>query len=131
MKPGTVIRTFVADIKDPKTKLVVILGYHKEDKTVCISLINTTINYNVHRSAGSEMMQLPLLKNECGFLDHDSYLDCTVVRERPVDLVAERIKNRDDIIEGAINDGLLVHALRMAGASKTIKRKIKKKYGFS
>lgn len=85
-KSGSVIKVFCDDLKGkPKTKLLVIVSLSTcNTKFGCI-LINSDDYSNLSPTHIIRTQQIPALQKKYSFLTHDSYFDCSEIRQRTIE----------------------------------------------
>lgn len=74
---GNVVRCFVKNTRPPKIKRFIVLGKSADGSLVGITFINSNINFNVINSPDLISLQHEIKANGNGFLDTDSFVDCS------------------------------------------------------
>lgn len=129
--PGTVLKTFVHDTKPPKIKFFVVLATDQGSLAVACLYINTEINVNVFPTQALRDLHLPLRSGEYEFLGHDSYLDCSDIREKEYEAIKSTLTGDPSVLYGKLTQADLDSALRIVGSAETIKPKLRKKYNLA
>lgn len=83
LKIGMVLKLFVNDTTPPKEKRFIIVGFSEDKFSLASVYINSDINKNINWSQEQQALQLELTSETRGFLDWDSYVDCSklILRE--------------------------------------------------
>jgi hypothetical protein len=128
IQPGSVLRFHVEFTTPPKVKRLVVLS--RCDNSVCVGfmLINSEINPNIFRNDRLRRLHLPLFVNHCSFLDHDSFLDCSDIKEMTLEEMKDLIRQDASRHLGNLDDGVFQSAVALLKEADTIKTKIKRKY---
>ena len=130
LKIGTVLRFYVTDTIPPKVKRLIIVGIDNELVTTSTIFINSEINPNVFTSEELKRLQYKLEANKCAFLDHDSYADCSDVRERKCQDILNLFSKSPQVNLGQLESNDLIQIRLLIKSAKTISVRIKKKFGF-
>ena len=93
-----------------------------------LSLINSTINLNVHSTPELHSLQYEIKKEHHSFLIHDSFVDCSDIKEIPFDEIEEKIIQSPAIIKGKINEQDLNQCLSLLKTSPKLTRRQLKKF---
>lgn len=128
IRPGSVFRAFTKDTNPPKIKRFVILGLDKGSVCVGVLYINTEINTKKFPSDYLKSLHMPLQVQDCDFLEHDSYLDCSYLYEWPLESLRTLFVNDTGVYLGDLGEEVLLDCRRIVVAAKTISRAIKKKF---
>ena len=129
LKIGMVLKLFVNDTTPPKEKRFIIVGFSEDKFSLASLYINSDINKNINWSQEQQALQLELTAETRGFLDWDSYVDCSklILREtRELQIV---FTSRPEVFIGQLSDQdfeLIITTLKHAS---TINGKYKKRYG--
>lgn len=128
IKSGAVIRIAVPDTTPPKIKFLLIVGLEDGKALLATVFINTEINPNVFNTPELQKLQLELTKLKCPYLGHDSYADCSKIRERNYIDILELIKKTPSSHLGQLNEDDFQKVKSLIKTSKTISIRLKKKY---
>jgi hypothetical protein len=129
LKIGMVLKLFVNDTTPPKEKRFIIVGFSEDKFSLASLYINSDINKNINWSQEQQALQLELTAETRGFLDWNSYVDCSklILREtRELQIV---FTSRPEVFIGQLSDQdfeLIITTLKHAS---TINGKYKKRYG--
>ena len=129
IKPGTVLRTHVDDTTPPKIKLFVVLAVNETQTSVATLYINSDVNPNMFHREELKNLHLPISSVIYSFLAHDSFIDCSDLREKNLLTLQCIIQNDMDVLLGELSTEDLTSALHTVLHAKTISLKLKKKYG--
>lgn len=127
---GAVLRLFVEDTNPPKVKFFIVIGMTDDRVSLASLYINSEVNMIKNYSQELIDLHLPLLTNDCDFLDHDSFVDCSQLQERNREHIYQNILNSPGAFVGTLKPEQLVTIKNRVISAKTIKGKIKKKFGF-
>jgi hypothetical protein len=129
IKPGTILRTHVDDTTPPKIKLFVVLAVNETQTSVATLYINSDVNPNMFHNEELKRLHLPISFVKYGFLSHDSFIDCSDLREKNLQKLQAIIQNDMDVLLGELSAEDLAYALSTVVHAKTISIKLKKKFG--
>lgn len=127
---GAVLRLFVEDTNPPKVKFFIVIGLTEDRVSLASIYINSDVNMVINYSQELRDLHLPLSANDCDFLDHDSFVDCSQLQERNRERIYQDILNSPEAFVGTLNSEQLSTIRNQVINAKTIKGKIKKKFGF-
>lgn len=130
LKKGAVLKIHVEFSRPPKIKRFAVLGIDENCGKALVSFINTEINPNVLCLKHLQDLQLPLPCQDTPYLDRDSYLNCSYLREVDLEWVRNKLVSDPSIYLGQMSPTDLSRIARKIRGAKTIKTKVKKKYGF-
>ena len=134
LKVGTVIYVEMDEndglvLKDgykTRLKYVVVAGAKSNKKEICAVLINSDADYSEDPDWKAE--QYPLLQNNYpGFLDHDSWLDCT----DPKPLTVKKLKAKKAEVSGSLLEEDLVVVMDKLKNSGFVEPHMKKVFGLN
>ncbi len=83
IQPGAVF--FISDQIAQKNKFIVILGIGPNKIMVGTLFVNSEINYNVIRTLDQQQLQFKIKSSDYEFLDHDSYINASLIHKRDFD----------------------------------------------
>ena len=134
LKVGTVIYVEMDEndglvLKDgykTRLKYVVVAGAKSNKKEICAVLINSDADYSEDPDWKAE--QYPLLQsNYPGFLDHDSWLDCT----DPKPLTVKKLKAKKAEVSGSLLEEDLAVVMDKLKNSDFVEPHMKKVFGLN
>ena len=129
IKPGAVLRTYVDDTTPPKIKLFVVLAVNESLASVASLYINSEVNPNMFHTEELKRLHLPVSSNVYTFLTHDSFIDCSDLREKNLLILQGVIRNDMDILRGELSSDDFASVRDTVVHAKTISVKLKKKFG--
>jgi len=129
IKPGTVLRTYVDDTTPPKIKLFVVLAVNETLASVASLYINSEVNPNLFHTEELKSLHLPVSSSAYRFLSHDSFIDCSDLREKNLLTLQGVIRNDLDVLLGELSAEDFASALHAVVHAKTISAKLKRKFG--
>ncbi len=129
IKPGTILRTHVDDTTPPKIKLFLVLVVNEELASIACLYINSDVNPNLFYNEELKSLHLPISSVKYSFLAHDSFIDCSDMREKKLHNLQGAIQNDMDVLQGELSIEDLTSALSTVLHAKTIPIKLKKKFG--
>lgn len=129
LKVGTVLKLKVFDTYPPKEKRFIIVGKDEEEIHLAAVYINSEINRVCNFSQELIDLQLYLKANDREYLDHDSYVDCARLYIKEKNLIHQSILHSPATIIGQVSETDLFSIRTKIIKAKTIKGKIKKKFG--
>jgi hypothetical protein len=100
IKPGSVVKFEVPDTIPPKIKYFIILGADGDNIMVATVFINSHINPNIFTSEKLKKLHYKLEVVNYNFLEYDSYVDCSDVRERKIENIKNEILNNPAVHQG-------------------------------
>lgn len=128
MKIGSVIRTQVTDTTPPKIKWFIIVG--EADGDLAIVYINTDPRIQAP-TAELQGLQLPLIEKECPFLEYDSHVDCSDLREKKVKGIEKLLQQDPKRLKGILTPSKLKEVQDLIKKAKSVSPFHKKKYGLT
>ena len=128
LKAGTVIRIFSLDVDKPKVKWIIIVAGNSD--AIATIFINTETRLT-DLTGSLQALQLPLSKEKCSFLKHDSYADCSDLREKSKSEINRLLQKEPGRKEGEIPQDIMQEILAALKRAKSISPILKKKYGLS
>ncbi len=129
LKVGAVIRIPVTDTIPPKIKFLIIVGCEDSKVLLATVFINSEINLNILHTPELQNLQYKLSAAEFSFLHHDSYVDCSKIKERDYQAILNLIKNQPSVHVGQIDEQRLKAIRTLLRSAKTIPIRLKKKFG--
>jgi hypothetical protein len=129
IQPGSVFRIHVNTTTPPKIKRIVILAISSDNICVGYLFINSDINPNLFQTPSLQNLHLYLQADCREFLDHDSYLDCSEIKDLSLDELKNIISNNPSRHIGELNETDLKTATSIVKLAPTISKRQKEKYG--
>ncbi len=126
---GKVLRLKVKDTNPPKIKRFIIVGFSEDKFTLASVYINSEINTNINWSLEQQELQLELTSDNREYLDKTSYIDCSQLIIRGYDEINSIVKSRPESVLGEVSRTDLELIVKKLKEARTIKGKIKKRYG--
>lgn len=126
---GAVVKIWLTSTTPPKEKRIIIVGTTATGDYLGVVLINSEINWNVHRNHDIIDFQYFLRSEDCEFLAHDSYADCLNLHSISRSIVLEEVSDDLQKALGRISDDLLAEILNRVKTSPTITPKQLKRFG--
>jgi hypothetical protein len=93
---GSVIKMYVNNTNPPKYKRFVIAGICKEGISLAAVFINSKINKNVHRSRKIQEWHIEVLAKNNDYLDHDSFIDCSTIFVKKLEVIKSFLDNNEE-----------------------------------
>lgn len=130
LKPGAVIRMFVPDTTPPKIKLIIIVAIEDEHILAATLFINSEVNPDVISSPELQALQHKLFADKYDFLKHDSFIDCSALRERSINSLEQLMSTATDSFLGTLDETDFPAVKKLLISAKSIPVRLKKKYHF-
>jgi hypothetical protein len=89
LEPGCIIFDRVTDTKPPKDKYFIIVGVTSDELALATVYINTDINPNIFRTQRLRDLHVTIPRDENPFLSWDSFVDCSMIHEKSVQVVKD------------------------------------------
>jgi hypothetical protein len=126
---GSVIRVFVKDTTPPKIKYFIVIGFSDDKVLLGTVFINSAINQNVFNTEYLKGLNIPLDAQVYDFIDHNSFVDCSDIRERSVVEIKNLLSNDPECSKGVVSEETMkIISTTLANAS-TISLNKKRKFG--
>ena len=126
---GSVIRVFVKDTTPPKVKYFIVIGFSDDKVLLGTVFINSTINQNIFNTEYLKGLNIPLDSQMYDFIDHNSFVDCSDIKERSFAEIKQLISNDSECSKGVVfNETMKIISTTLANAS-TISLNKKRKFG--
>ena len=129
IRAGAVVKVWLTTTTPPKEKRIIIVGTTVSGDYLGVVLINSDINWNVHRNRDIIDFQYFLRAEECDFLDHDSYADCLNLHEISRSRVVAEVLGDFQKALGQVDDEVYAEMLTRVKSSPAITPKIRKRFG--
>ncbi len=129
LKIGSVIRLYVRDTNPPKEKRFILVGQSYDKLLFASIFINSEINPNIFHTEELRDLNFQLLAEERGYLDHDSYADCSNMQKRDTAwLLAVLVEDPSKLI-GEVSESDLKEIRARIKSARTITPATKKTFG--
>ena len=125
---GSVIRVPVQDTTPPKIKRLIIVGIEEDNVLLATAFINSEININILNTPELTSLQYGLQTLNCDFIDRDSFVDCSIIKERKIQKLKEYISNNPNAVMGELEEKDLERIKGLLISATTIPIHLKKKY---
>ncbi len=131
LKRGVIFLIYSEIVNPPKDKFIVVWGTDHILGKYALSYINSGINPHIFPTPALRELHLPLSPVDYPFLSHDSFLDCAQIDEDSITSIDDEYRGDPDIYKGELKTSDLLEAEARVRSAITIKRSIKKRYGFA
>jgi hypothetical protein len=121
---GTVLRLWVTDTTPHKFKWLIVVAEAVD--TFATVYINTEPRYQL--PTGLSVSQLAINSIDCPLLLHDSFVDCSKLREKTRREIERALKQDPKIFKGIIPAPILNQIMVLIRHEESIKEKQKNKY---
>ncbi|ABQ06628.1 hypothetical protein [Flavobacterium johnsoniae] len=111
-------------------KYVILVGVNEVELAVAYVIINTDINQNVYPTAYLQSLHLTIDVARHPFLEYDSHINCTELREFNKQELVDFIISNPERVVGSIDPVLLSDVKDAIKGATTITPILKRKYGF-
>ncbi|MFW5759809.1 MAG: hypothetical protein ACOCXH_02375 [Cyclobacteriaceae bacterium] len=129
IEAGHVLKQFVNDTNPPKVKIYIIIARSSDFGKYATIFINSKININKNPTVELRDLHIPIKPSIRDYIDHDSYIDCSEIRERDYAEIYTAVSENPDLIIGKLDDIDLSEVLDTLKQAKTITLILKKRYG--
>ena len=126
---GSVIRVFVRDTTPPKIKRFIVIGFSNDKVLLGTVFINSEINQNVFNTEYLKGLNIPLDAQIYDFIDHNSFVDCSNIRERSVLEIKHLLSNDIECSKGVVSEETMKTILATLANASTISPNKKRKFG--
>lgn len=123
MQVGSVIRIFEKNLQKVKWFLII------ADKSGELATVLINTEPKPQHLSGVQALQLPLSKESCPCLDHDSHVDCSEIHVRPKGQINEILQKDPGREMGICPQKILEEIIRITKGADTIEPILKKKFG--
>jgi len=129
LKVGSVLRYHVDNTTPPKIKRMVIVGFDREVVFFVYVFINSDINPNMFPTPVLRDLHIELDPKGRTYLDHNSFVDCSKIREDNVEYIKSLLTIDSNIHIGNLSEDDCSNVLEKIRTAKTISVAQKRKYG--
>lgn len=128
---GSALYNKLKNIKAGKIKYSIVIAFNDTKTYVAYVLVNTIINSNVHNSKSKTAhLQIPISATDFSFLDHDSFIDASDLKEEKFQTIANYIQKNPEAVVGNVSKEIIRKIHFNISGSKKVSKVIKEKYGF-
>lgn len=108
----------VPETHPPKVKYLIIVGVNAQ--YIFTIYINSDIRFQNINSAPIQGLQVPITPQDCGFLTHDSFADCSTLINRDKQEINAILQKEPGRREGVIPPNIMSIIIQILTAAKTI-----------
>ncbi len=126
---GSVIRVFVKDTTPPKIKYFIVIGFSEHKVLLGTVFINSSINQNIFHNEYLKGLNVPLDSQMYDFIDHNSFVDCSDIRERSVVEIKNLLSNDPECSKGVVSEETMKTISTTLASATTISLNKKRKFG--
>lgn len=126
---GSVIRVFVKDTTPPKVKYFIVIGFSNDKVLLGTVFINSTINQNVFNTEYLKGLNISLDAQMYDFIDHNSFVDCSDIKERNFVEIKHLVSNDPECSKGVVSEETMRIILTTLANTSTISLNKKRKFG--
>tara|TARA_R110002124_G_scaffold50201_1_gene146369 strand:- start:793 stop:1242 length:450 start_codon:yes stop_codon:yes gene_type:complete len=127
---GSAILIKIPDFTVNYDKYIIVVAKDNAEEDIAYVVINSEANPNVAYNSYLKSLHLKIDKANNPFLEKDSFVDCSKVREFSIDTVVEFLKKNPERAVGNVSSSDLKSIHITITTATTIEPYIKKKYGF-
>ncbi len=128
---GSVILIKIPDFSVNYDKYIILVSKDDVEEDIAYVVINSEANPNVAYNAYLKSLHIKIDKANNPFLEKDSFVDCSKLREFPIKTVVEFLTNNPERAVGNVSPDVLKSIHITITKATTIEPYIKKKFGFS
>jgi hypothetical protein len=126
---GSVIRVFVKDTTPPKVKYFIVIGFSEDKVLLGTVFINSAINQNVFNTEYLKGLNVPLDAQLYDFIDHNSFIDCSDIKERNLIEIKQLMSNDPECSKGVVSEEIMKIISTTLASATTISISKKRKFG--
>ncbi|MBL4561042.1 MAG: hypothetical protein JKX79_08670 [Labilibaculum sp.] len=112
-------------------KYIVIVAENENEFAIAYVVINSEINNFIFPTPYLKSLHVPIDRASHDFLDHDSFINCTEIREFTKQEVIDFISAHPERVVGNITEGILTAVHATLHSATTIPKIIKVRFGFA
>ena len=127
---GSAILIKIPDFSINYDKYIIVVAKNNAEKSIAYVVINSEANPNVAYNAYLKSLHIKIDKANNPFLERDSFVDCSKLREFSIDKVIAFLKKNPERVVGNVSEDVLKSIHLTIIKATTIEPYIKKKYGF-
>lgn len=125
---GSSILIKVDEVNVDYPKYIIVIGTNDSEDKLGYVIINSKTNTNVFRTKYLQGLNIEIHCSDHPFLEWDSTVDCTDIKEFILSDVVTFITNNPDKLVGNLTDLKLIEVLETINQASTISRELKIKY---
>lgn len=127
---GNAILIKIPDFTITYDKYIIVVA--KDDKEVSLAyvVINSEANPNIAYNSYLKSLHLKIDKKNNPFLEKDSFVDCSKLREFPIQSVVDFLIKNPERAVGNVSSSVLKSIHLTISTASTIERFMKNKFGF-
>jgi hypothetical protein len=126
---GSVIRVFVKDTTPPKVKYFIVIGFSEDNVLLGTVFINSAINQNIFHNEYLKGLNVPLDSQMYDFIDHNSFVDCSDIKERNLVEIKQLLSNDPECSKGVVSEETMKTISTTLASATTISLNKKRKFG--
>ncbi len=130
IQKGSIIRVFVRDTTPPKIKRFIVIGFSQDKVLLGTVFINSEINSKIFTTEELRSLHISIDAANNDFIDHDSFIDCSSIRERSYDEIKQLLSKDTECLKGIVSETTMSIITETITNAKTISVKQKRKFGF-
>lgn len=127
---GNAILIKIPDFSINYDKYIIVVAKDKVEENIAYVVINSEANPNVAYNSYLKSLHLKIDKTNNPFLEKDSFVDCSKLREFSIDSVVEFLKKNPERAVGNVSSNILKSIHITITTATTIEPYLKKKFGF-
>jgi len=127
---GSAILIKIPDFSINYDKYIIIVAKDNAEKNIAYVVINSEINSKVAYNSYLKSLHIKINKTNNPFLEKDSFVDCSKLREFSINNVVDFLTNNPERVVGNVSSDVLKLIHATITIAKTIEPYIKKKFGF-
>lgn len=127
---GNAILIKIPDFDINYDKFIVVVSKDQENVSLAFVVINSDTNVNVNYSPYLKSLQVGIDQQNHDFLERDSFVDCSKLREFPIQHVVDFLIEKPKRAVGNVSEDVLRSIHLTITTARTIERITKVKYGF-
>lgn len=127
---GSAILIKIPDFSVNYDKYIIVIAKDSAKKDIAYVVINSKINLNVAYNPYLQSLHIKIDKENNPFLDKDSFVDCSKLREFSINNVIDFLTNNPERAIGNVSSKTLKLIQTTITTAKTIEPYIKIKFGF-
>ncbi len=127
---GSAILIKIPDFSISYDKYIIVVAKDNPEKNIAYVVINSEANPNVAYNSYLRSLHIKIDKKDNPFLERDSFVDCSKLREFPIETVVDFLKKNPERAVGNVSESDLKSIHITITAATTIEPYIKRKFGF-
>lgn len=124
LKPGQIFYLFCNFTDPPKNKYLVLVCVNPQ---LLFFVINSKISHFILSRTELYQCQVPLQRDEYNCLDHDSFIDCSTVKESHLNEIEDQVLEDISRIKGIIRPEVMRKVGESIKGSRILTRRLKKR----